>query len=542
MAGLGGLAAQGPPAGPAVSPPALVDEGVWRRFDDGVERTAVWVFFADKGPIDRAAAIRTLESTAHPRALQRRRLRRTTPGLFDERDVPIWPGHRRAVEATGAHLRTGSRWLNAVSVEATAMQVEALHRLPFVTEIRLAREIARLPMARTPVNSQDAGGASVPTNGRGGFYGAAEPQLALLNLIALHQDGFTGQGVVIGVLDTGFRRTHAAYNNAGDPLEVIAEHDFVNDDPNTAPESGDLPGQHDHGTVVLGTMAANQPGVLVGGAYGASYILAKAEDLAGEYAAEEDYFVAGLEFIEANGGDIATSSLVINGLYTADELNGVTTVMSRGLNVATDNGVHCFQGVGNSGHDGDASTASLVPPADAIMTISVGAVTLSGKPASFSSDGPTADGRLKPEILSMGVDVATTSGFDDVAVSAESGTSLATPLAAAAAACIVQMHPEWTVRQLRSALFQTANWYTATQSFDPLYVWGYGVIDAHAAANATPKLADLDEDFVVGVSDLLILLADWGPCLPVGECAADVSGDGAVGVTDLLALLADWGD
>ena len=100
---------------------------------------------------------------------------------------------------------------------------------------------------------------------------------------------------------------------------------------------------------------------------------------------------------------------------------------------------------------------------------------------------------------------------DDAQIITAGGTSFATPLAAAAA-CIVQMHPEWTVRQLRSAMFQTADGYLATGSFDPQFVLGYGMIDAHAAAHFAPSIADLNEDFIVDVSDLLLLLAAWGAC------------------------------
>ena len=108
-------------------------------------------------------------------------------------------------------------------------------------------------------------------------------------------------------------------------------------------------------------------------------------------------FVAGLEFIETHGGDVATSSVLIYDFYAQDDLDGETTVMSQGLNVAAANGLHVCQAAGNEGHDSNPATSTLVPPADAFRTITVGAVDSSGNIAGFSSDGPTADGRLKPE-------------------------------------------------------------------------------------------------------------------------------------------------
>jgi subtilisin family serine protease len=284
-------------------------------------------------------------------------------------------------------------------------------------------------------------------------------------------------------------------------------------------------------------MAAYFPGSLVGAAFDASFILAKVEDVSSEYAAEEDFFVAGLEFIEANGGDVATSSVVIFNHYTPEELDGQTTVMTVGLNVAAENGLHCFQGAGNDGHDDDPSTFSLVPPADALKVVTVGAVTGAGTIASFSSDGPTADGRLKPEVLARGVSTWTVHPNDADAYLAVNGTSLSTPLTAAAAACLVGLHPEWTVDQLRSAMFQTADQYTANGEPDPLFVHGFGILDVLAAANTMPSIADLNGDFAVDVNDLVQLLLAWGPC----TCPEDLDGDGVVGVTDLITLISEWG-
>jgi hypothetical protein len=176
---------------------------------------------------------------------------------------------------------------------------------------------------------------------------------------------------------------------------------------------------------------------------------------------------------------------VIFGQYSQDQLDGRTSVMSQGLNVAAANGLHVCQGAGNSGHDTDPQTSTLVPPADAFRAITVGAVDASGVIAIFSSDGPTADGRLKPELLTRGVNVRTVSPADDTAVVGSNGTSFATPLAAGVAACLVQAHPTWTVDQLRTQLFLNADRYVTLGGPDPLSVLGFGIADA---------LASLDED------------------------------------------------
>jgi hypothetical protein len=166
--------------------------------------------------------------------------------------------------------------------------------------------------------------------------------------------------------------------------------------------------------------------------------------------------------------------------------------MTRAFNAATENGLHCFQGAGNEGHDSDPTTWNLLIPADALQVVTVGAVDSSGTIASFSSEGPTADGRLKPEVLTRGVDTFTVHADDDHASVQMSGTSMSTPLAAAAAACLVQAHPEWTVAQLRAALTRTASDYVANGIPDPLFVRGYGIIDATEASGHDDPLVYCD--------------------------------------------------
>jgi subtilisin family serine protease len=500
----------------------------------------VWVFFADKGPIEIGASLRDLERTYHPRALERRRLRRTAPGLLDQRDLPVHAGYAEAVAQTGAAVCTTSRWVNGVSVRATKPQVRSIAALPFVTKIQPVRRVGGVPVAGGPSGIDPPAGAAAA----GSFYGLSEEQLTQINVIALHDQGYTGAGVIIGALDTGFATTHEAFNFPGHPLQVVAEHDFVDQDPETGPQPGDLANQHEHGTYILGTMGSYNPGVLVGGAYDAGFILAKVEDVGGEYAAEENLFVAGLEYIEANGGDVATSSVVIFDHYTQDQLDGLTSVMTIGFNTATANGVHCCQGAGNNGHDNDPATSTLLPPADGFQVISCGAVDNTGASAWFTSDGPTADGRVKPEVLARGVLTRTVHPHDDAAYQEVNGTSLSTPVTAGAVACVVQAHPEWTVDQMRWALTHTADYYVANATFDPLYIRGYGIVDAlGAAANTPPRPGDLDQDGVVGILDFLILLAQWGPCPDPcpPPCLGDVDTDCTVGVNDFLQLLADWG-
>jgi subtilisin family serine protease len=488
-----------------------------------------WIYFSDKGP-DPAAALETLASTAHPRTVERRRLRRTRGGLFDEQDLPVAAAYRAAVAATGASIHVTSRWLNAVSARLDDAQRAAIERLPFVAGLEPVRR-GRRGGAPVSVGSGAAGPAAAL-----GFYGVSLAQLEQINLPALHQSGATGAGVIIGVLDTGFERTHMAFNHPGHPLVVVAEYDFIDGDANAGVDPSDPPNQHVHGTLVLGAMGAYMPGVIVGAAYDASYILCKTEDTTGEYPAEEDNYVAGLEFIEQQGGDVATSSLGYIDWYTQGDLDGVTAVTSVAVNVATQNGVHCCTAAGNSSHDADPATSHLIAPADALQVITCGAISIEGEVPGFTSDGPTADGRVKPEVLATGVDALTVNPSDPAGVTDASGTSMATPLVAGAVACLVEAVPSRTVDRMRAALFATGDYYVANGTSDPLFVHGYGVFDALAAAACGPS--DVNCDGAVNVQDLTQVVLAWGPC--PASCAEDLNGNGAVDVGDLVMVILAW--
>jgi subtilisin family serine protease len=441
----------------------------------------LWVSFTDKDlrtPQERAAALERLAATYDPHAIERRRLRRTRPGLFDESDIPVAARYRDAVAATGATLLIESPWLNAVSVRPTPAQARAIAALPFVRRIDPVLGGRRL----TPPGAEERP-TPVPPPAGDDFYGLASEQLNQIALPALHSQGFTGTGIRIGILDTGFKRTHAAFNQPGHVLQVIAEHDFVNNDGNTGPEPGDDPGQHWHGTLILGCLGAYKPDELVGGAYNAAFILCKTEDITSETPIEEDNYVGGLQLIEANGGDVATASLVYIDWYSYSQLNGHTAVTTLAVNMATANGVYCCNAAGNAGHDADPATGHLGgAPADAYQVLSVGAVTNEGSITGFSSDGPTADGRLKPEVLARGADTFSVNPDDDAGYASASGTSLSTPLAACAVACLAHAHPGWTVGQMREALMLTASDFVADGQPDPLLVRGFGIINAAAAS------------------------------------------------------------
>lgn len=327
----------------------------------------------------------------------------------------------------------------------------------------------------------------IPDTNRFGYapiiyhYGPSKAQLDRINVWPLHAMGFDASGVRLGILDAGFRwRTATSLKTR----RVVSEYDYVFHDSITSNQSGDDPGQDNHGTATFSTAAGYAPDSLVGPAFNATIYLAKTEDVRSEHHIEEDNYAAALEDMERAGVDITSSSL---GYFTFDapdtsyslaDLNGRTTTVARAAQRAQRLGVLVVTAMGNNGTD--TLNPYVESPADADSILSVGALNPDNTLAGFSARGPTSDGRLKPEICAPGVDVWTqavdrtkfggTFQFD-------AGTSFATPLVAGACCLIKQAHPEATAQQIRSAIMKTGS-----NAFVPDTAMGWGRINAYAAA------------------------------------------------------------
>ncbi len=486
VAGVAARATAGPPAGiePRLAQ-ALADPAAWPRDPQG--RLAVWVFFRDKGRQggELAAALAEAERALAPRAAWRREKmraagagvgRRDADGrarLVDAADLPVARRGLDAVAATGAAPRRLSRWLNAASFDATPDQVRRIAALPQVARVGLVARFRREPLppaasgARksTPAPAAAVAAALIDT----AAYGPSFAGLDQINVTDVHADGWTGAGVIIGMLDSGFRTTHEAL----DQIPVLGRWDFVNNDPVVQDEPDDPVGAQTHGTFTLSALMGREPGHLVGPAYDASVVLAKTEDIADELPVEEDNWVAGLEWLDTFGVDVVSSSLGYFDWYTFADLDGDTAVTTRAADLAAARGIVVCTSAGN---ERLTSWGHIIAPADGDSVLAVGAVRLDGAIASFSSPGPTADGRIKPDICALGVNVPVASPTVDTEYGAASGTSLSCPLAAGVAALLLQRAPGLTPWQVREALHETAS-----RAALPDNDFGWGILDAAAA-------------------------------------------------------------
>jgi len=430
----------------------------------------VWIFFRDKrgAAADRSSleeAGRRLSARSHTR----RAKQGTEVGFAELRLEPRYLGELRA---RGIWAVAESRWLNAVSAVLDPAQTALVRRLPFV---RAVRPVARHSVLPPPVETDPVPLGWVSATGLD--YGLSSNQNLLINVPAVHDLGLNGQGMLIGLLDTGFRwQEHQAFAE----IQVIAERDFIHGDGVTRnePDQGDVFDQDHHGTETLSAAGGYFPGKLIGPAFRASFALAKTEWVPDETHAEEDFWVQGLEWLEATGVDVVSSSLgyfnrFSDGFdYTSDNLDGMTGVTTLAAEMAAQRGVVVVNSAGNEG----PGPGSLITPADGPSVLAVGALRPSGTLAPFSSRGPTADGRIKPDVVAQGASVATVDPELPDNYLSLAGTSFSCPQVAAVAALILQAHPRLTPAQVLEALRETAD-----RRDQPDNDFGWGRVDALAA-------------------------------------------------------------
>jgi len=432
-----------------------------------------WVHFKDKGAWELLSSEELLDAAFDfgmtNKALERRRLE----GIQEENlitisDLPPDPFYVKSVSETGALCRQESRWFNLISVEANINQVEAIEALPFVEKVTHIAEMKPSGYWYEEVGTFDGN----PPPGAGidmpGMYGPSYLQALQVNAVEAHRAGYTGKGVLLVILDGGYELSHEAFQN----LDVFAEWDAVYNDDYTGHEPSDKPFEAAHGTGCLSEIGGYSPGNLIGIAYEASFLLAKTEDARDETPKEEDDYLAAVEWAERLGARVLSSSLGYTDWYNTASMDGETPITSQAHNRAYEMGMVCVTSASNDG----PQPRTLGAPADAWGSLTIGAVDSLGVIGKFSSRGPTADGRIKPDLVARGVKTVLVSPYSANRYSMWNGTSMSCPVVGGVVALVRGAHPEWSAERTVQALKTTAD-----RANRPDNTYGWGMPDVMAA-------------------------------------------------------------
>jgi hypothetical protein len=391
-----------------------------------------------------------------------RRVRNNIP--YVEKDLPVTPAYTTQVAATGATVLYSLKWFNALAISVNSPTIlGAIANLPFVDHISgsgkgfqgsvpkgsgINQVGVVLPHSIALPESTGFSDANTTFN-----YGNAWNQISMLGLQNLHNLGFTGEGLMVAILDAGFWDV-----DQGDAFSYLWQHNLISGTRDFVDIGGNVFIQHTHGESVLSILAANLPGQMMGSAPDAAYWLIRTEDAwGGEYLLEEYNWAAGAELADSVGADIITSSLGYTTFdntaydHTYADMDGNTTPCVQAADFAASRGILVVNSAGNYG---EMDWHYISTPADGDSVFTIGAVNESGTYLALSGKGPTSDGQIKPDVVAQGYNTAIIYGNGVLTVG--TGTSFATPIVSGALACLWQAFPNATAEDLRRIVRNTA--------------------------------------------------------------------------------------
>jgi hypothetical protein len=423
------------------------------------------VEFADK--IGNGYSVSNPEEFLSARAIERR----NNQGIvIDEHDLPVSTVYLDSLKSFGLEVLHTSKWFNRATVVAqNSDDTLGISEWSFVKDITLTKPALLLKHIFNKSKEQFEKSEGLVSDN---YYGAAKEQLFQLNGQYLHQNGFRGEGMIIAVIDGGFYGVNelSAFDSLWINNKIIGTRDFVNPD-------SDIFLEDNHGMNVLSEMGAVLPGDFVGVAPDASYLLLRSEDGDSEYPVEMDNWIAAIEFADSAGADVVNSSL---GYFFFDEtfedlsildLDGKTIPISKAAQMAVDKGmVVCI----SAGNEGNKEWRKIIAPSDGEDVLSVAAVDVLWQLAPFSSVGPSADGRVKPDVAACGM--GTNLIWTDNSVYSANGTSFASPLIAGLAACLWQASPDLSSKEIIGIIRMCSSQADTPDSFI-----GYGIPDFQKA-------------------------------------------------------------
>lgn len=405
--------------------------------------------------------------------------RRDRQGIsITETDLPISPDYLKQLEQIGGVVVAKSKWLNTVVVHCNdVLLMDKYRKLTFVKDVEVVW--SKYSEQNLPANVNTSTGPIIRQNTESYSFDQEKYMASWNNIIlnnggVLHQQGFKGDKISIGVIDAGYEKLDVNPLFSNSKIKVVKS--FIFEQPN--PYLLDK-----HGVNVASLMAVNKPSIYIGSAPEADYWLFSTDDGTTEFQVEEDYLVNALEYADSVGVSLVNISLSYdyfessNKEYTFEDTDGKTAISSRAVDIAFEKGMFLVTSAGNK-------SRWVSPPSDSRSVLTVGAVSHNFAIAGFSSFGMTKDGRIKPDVVSLGIPVYLVEPNGSIAPD-RYGTSFSTPIMTGLIACLWQAYPELNNRELYDVVLKSADRYSS-----PVIPYGHGIPDMQYAMILAKQIVD----------------------------------------------------
>jgi len=439
--------------------------------------TGYFITFTDK--TGTPYSITNPEKFLSARAVSRRK-RQDIP--VTATDLPVNPDYVNNLRELGITVKYTSKWMNGcIAFSSDAALMDTLDKYSYVKAVEVTYISTITGKAKLETERPEKKGAKADN-----VYGKTFDQINTVNGTALHDKGYMGEGMIIAIIDAGFKGVDhlPAFDHLWQNDQILGTKDFVNPGSNIFME-------HSHGMNVLSIIGGKIDDTFLGTAPEADFWLLRTEDACSEYPIEADYWICAAEFADSAGVDVINTSLGYSEFdnssmnYTYSQLDGNTLRISKAADIAAATGMIVVISAGN---EGNKHWRNITAPADAKGVITVGAMTADSTKASFSSFGPTADGRTKPDLTAMGVSnaIQLTSG----SIGTGSGTSFSAPVITGLMACLWQSLSDMTAKEVKELVLKSCNHYSS-----PDNSMGYGIPNFKTAYHTSSKShAEIEND------------------------------------------------
>ena len=425
---------------------------------------------------------------------------------IDSLDYAVSPIYIDSLCQTGCRIYHTSRWMNGATIETDSTTIQRIAQWTFVDTIYMTRQKGeKAPQnatsvfgdpaeaIRREVKGEEAKGEEAKGKEQEATW-LSDPQTEQLQLHRLHEAGFHGQGITMAIVDGGFQNVNTLTAFDAVREQILGIYDTTDDTDSVTGTTGN------HGVKCFSAIAAITPDYQ-GAATAANYYLIRSEENKTESPKEMDNWVAAIELADSLGVDILSSSLGYakfddpQQTLSYSDMNGQTTRCSQAAQIAAAKGMLVVVAAGN---DGNKAWHYISAPADADHILTIGAVDIHDSIAAFSSWGPTADGRVKPEVCATGSQTALINPLNNSVIYGN-GTSFACPIIAGMAACLWSAIPHANNMEIRERIIQSADRYTLPHDH-----YGYGIPNAWQAYGQTTDIESIPNSHVPAAQKMLI--------------------------------------